>query len=195
MSLEASLGYDEKLIFRDGLEKNHYPYPYTFAVTDRAVFVTKEKHFARESYALQRIPLTDVRQVSLVRQKPWSILTVSGLIFLFALTLIFFMMLPHWNGEPEAMSSSFPFLLAILALLMPFLAKNRRILIVETTGEVYKWKPKLIVNAKHNVWNFWRSVNCSEGRSRVLTLQKDFLQACRKVGLNVSEDRNLMNNL
>jgi hypothetical protein len=190
MSLRISLKSGEKLIFKDGLEAAHYPYPFTFAVTDRAIFVTKEKHFAAESWYLERIPLEQIRRIILKREKISSVLAVSGLIFFFALLLLIFTFIPFFNGEPEAEIRFMPFTLLILGISMPFLAARRKILIIETTGQTYKWKPKIVTGWKLDDWRLG-FINKAENRDRIRQMQENFLKACRKAGIKIlTDDKN-----
>ena len=174
MSLKLSLEPEEKLIFKDSLRNSRYPYPFTFAVTDRAVFVTREKHFAKESWYLERIPLASIRQVFLSRQRRWSVIISSGLVFVFGLTLIVFMIIPFLNGEETARIKFLPFLITIFGLAMPFLAKRRKTLVVQLNDGIYKWKPKLAID--------------KESRKQIQALQEQFLAACRTVGIHVMEE-------
>jgi hypothetical protein len=174
MPTEISLEPQEKLIFKDTFHEGSRTYPVTFAVTDRAVFVTREKHLAKESFYLERIPLSRIRQVFLSRRRRWSMLISSALVFLFGLTLTVLMVIPYLNGEETAAIKSAPFFIMIFGLIMPFLSKKRKTLIVQLNDGIYKWKPQLTLD--------------KISRARTQGLQEQFLDACRSVGVHVMEE-------
>jgi hypothetical protein len=186
MSLKISLETNERLIFKDSLAPDEYPYPFTFAVTDCAVFVTKERRFAKESWHLKKIPLSEIKQVSLIKESDFRVFAISGLIFIFGLILLIFMIIPYLNNEPAAQIKIMPFTITGLGLIMPFLVKKRRILVVQLKKGTYKWKPKILINAKLNNL-LLKFINSSENRNRILDLQKEFLTACAKVGIPIYE--------
>jgi len=174
MPTEISLQPEEKLIFKDTFHENSRTYPVTFAVTDRAVFVTREKHLAKESYTLERIPLSGIRQVFLSRERRRSVIISSALVFVFGLMLTVWMIIPILNGESTAKMMPLPPLIMIFGLIMPFLKKQRKALVVQLNDGIYKWKPQIAFN-KYN-------------QTRVQTMQQQFLAACRHVGVHVMEE-------
>lgn len=174
MPTEISLEPEETLIFCDSIETNLDNFPFTFAVTNRAVYVTREKHFAKESCELERIPLNRIRQVFLSRQRRWSIIILSGLVSVFGLTLTVLMTIPFLNGDETARIKVAPPVIAIFGLIMPFLLKKRKTLVVQLDDETYKWKPKLVFDKHH--------------RARIQALQQQFIAACRSVGVHIMEE-------
>jgi hypothetical protein len=174
MATEISLEPGEHLIFQDGFQSDGYSQPFAFAVTDRAVFVTKEKHFSKESWYFERIPLSRIQQVFLRRERSFWIWTFSALLFVSGLILAVIMMSNALNNEPGTRVGGAPFAMIVCGLIMPFLAKGRKILTVELIGGIYKWKPKLVVDKK--------------SRKRIQNLQEDILTACRSAGIQVLQE-------
>jgi hypothetical protein len=187
MSLEISLKPNEKIIFKDDLKNEDYPYPITFAVSNLALFVTKEKHFAKQSWYLERIPISDVKQVSLIKETKFYIYTLSVLVFLFGLVLIYFMIIPNLTMDENAVRSFLPFTIAAIGIAMPFLTKKRRVIIVKTKNGIYKWKPQLLTESNLNIW-FAKTLVGKFQKTRILQLQENFTTACESVGVRVLKD-------
>ena len=174
MATEISLEPGENLVFEDGFQPDGYSQPFAFAVTDRAVFVTKEKHFSKESWYFERIPLSRIRQVFLRRERSFWIWAFSALLFVFGSILTVSMMSNALTNAPGTRVGGAPFAMIVGGLAMPFLAKGRKILIVESIDGIYKWKPKLVVD--------------KTSRKQIQNLQADILTACQSVGIQVLKE-------
>lgn len=165
----------EQLIFEDLVEaKNSKQKPFVFGVTDRAVLFLQEKHFARESWRIERIPLTNIVQVFLARQKRWFMLALSAFLFLTGLVMCVIMMKNQLYGVPGSKASGVPFGLLVAGLVLPFISKGRRILVVQTKDKLFKWKPQLVVDKK--------------SRARIESLQQNAIAACRQAGIHIMEE-------
>jgi hypothetical protein len=186
MALQFTLQPNEKLIYKGELKKDVYPYPITFAVTNLAVFVTKEKHFARKSWYLERIPLTEIEQVSLVKESKAYIYTVSAVLFLFGLILTIFMVIPNLRQDENAVRSFLPLTIAAIGVALPFLIKTRRVLMIKKTIGVYKWKPQIFTESNLNIW-FAKTLAGKTNTSEILRIQEKFLEACEKIGVRISK--------
>jgi hypothetical protein len=83
VSLKIELQPNETLIFEDGVQGAKKPM--VLGVTDQAVFFTKEQHFAKESWRLERIPIPTITQVYIEKEKkmvPW---VIAIIVFTFGL--------------------------------------------------------------------------------------------------------------
>jgi hypothetical protein len=89
MAVEIPLELKEELIFSDSFQADSRSLPFSFAVSDRAVFISKEKHFAKESWYFERIPLDQVKQIFLSQERSLPLLIFSGLLLVAGLVLTF----------------------------------------------------------------------------------------------------------
>ena len=174
MAVEIPLELNEELIFSDSFQADSRTLPFSFAVSDRAVFISKEKHFAKESWYFERIPLNQVKQIFLRRERSLPLLIFSGLLLVAGLVLTFIMMSNALNQAQGTRVSGVPFAMIVGGLIMPFLAKGRKILIIESAKGTFKWKPRLVVD--------------NESKNRINKLQKDILDVSEKVGIKVIKD-------
>ena len=174
MAVEIPLEPNEELIFSDSFQADNRTLPFAFAVTDRAIFVSKEKHFAKESWYFERIPINQVKQVFLRRERSLPLLLLSGLLFISGSIFAFVMMSNALSQEPGTRVSGVPFAMIVCGLIMPFLAKGRKVLIIESVNGIYKWKPRLVVDKK--------------SKNRIKTLQADILNVCENIGIQVLKE-------
>jgi hypothetical protein len=162
----------EKLIFEDAMEvKSRHDKPFVFGVTDQAVHFLREKHFAKESWQLERIPISTVVQVFLKKQRRLPVIIFSGLLFISGLVMSVIMMKNALGGQPGTRVSGVPFALVVAGLIIPFISKGREILVVQTREKIYKWKPQFVVDKK--------------SRDKIKDLQQNAIAACRKAGVHV----------
>jgi hypothetical protein len=169
MPLKVELQEGETLIFEDGVANSDRPT--VFGVTDRAIFVTREKHLARESWYLDRIPISAITQVSLLKESRFAIWGLSSMVFFGGLVLAAGLVWNVYNRLPDTRGSIWPFIWMLLGALMPFLARGRKVLVVQMGTKTYKWKPRLTLDQSN--------------KFKVKQLQDDFLKACRSVGIHI----------
>lgn len=172
MSTEISLDENEKLIFSDSFQADEYSIPFSFAVSNLAIFVSKEKHFAKDSWYLEKIPIEEVKRVFLRKERSVFILIISILLFVSGSVFAFIMMSNALNQEAGTRISGVPFAMIVAGLIMPFLAKGRSVLLVETTKETFKWKPKLVIDKK--------------SRNHIKKFQAEILNVCKSLGIETS---------
>lgn len=172
MPIELPLEANEELIFSDSFQADSRTLPFAFAASNRAIFISKEKHFAKESWYFERIPLEEVKQVFLRRERSLPLLIISALLFITGLIFSFEMMSNALAQEPGTRVSGVPFAMIVCGLVMPFLAKGRNILIVDSTKGLFKWKPRLVVDKK--------------SKNQIKTLQSEILNVCEQLGVQVS---------
>ncbi len=187
MILKPKVELGETLKFRRGLNADDYPYPYTFAVSDRAIYVTKEQHFKNESWILERIPIGDVIEVALEAESRFRVIAISAAIIVFGGVLTYFSLRPILNDYPDARFHFAPLLFVVLGAIFPFLSARRRVLSVRSTNGNYAWKPKIVVNAKFGSI-FLKFINRKQNREKILALQNDFVAACARAGIETKVD-------
>jgi hypothetical protein len=98
---------------------------------------------------------------------------LSVILLSFGTVLSVLMMWRAFNPEPGVPFhvSGWPFALAVAGVIIPFIARGRRILIVRMHKGKFKWKPQLAVDKKT--------------RELCAKIQVEILQACKKVGILV----------
>jgi hypothetical protein len=188
MSLKPKLEFGETLLFRRGLSNKDYPYPFSFAVSDRAVFVTREQHLRKESWVMERIPIADIDEITIKTDSRFRVFATAMAIFIFGVILTVFMLIPVLRDYPGAEYRIAPFLLVVILAFTPFMASRRRILHVKAKSGDYKWKPRIVGNSKLSAFILKvlkKTVNCD----KVLSLQNDFAEACSRVGVRTAVDK------
>jgi hypothetical protein len=154
--------------------RGSHDHVFAMAVSNQAVYVSAQKFaLKRDPWYFKRIPLSDVREVQLVKQRPLYIILLSAILVVFGAVVSVLMMWRAFHpmpGVPYAVSG-WPFALAIAGLIIPFIARGRRVLIVKMRKGVFKWKPQLAVDKKT--------------RELCSNMQDEIVQACRKVGVHV----------
>lgn len=176
MALELSLEENEQLLFDVGIKGDRHTRPIRLAVSDKAVFILREKHFSWQAWYIQRVPLKEVRQVFLSQQRGISIWIFSFFIFAIGAIVESVMMYDVLYRVPGARASGYPLAMVVAGILIPILAKGRKILVVQFNDGVYRWKPQLMVDRKHRNW--------------IKQIQVNFVEACKSVGVHVLEDIN-----
>ena len=182
MSVEIPLEPFEQVIFQETFQGERQTIPFAFAASKSAIFVSKEKHFAMESWRFVRIPVTNIKRVLLRKERPFVLWASGAVIFAFGLTLtILLTMANNSPDSPHITISALPYLITIFGAALPFLAKNRRTLVVEMVKGKYKWKPKMQFDKKE--------------RERIEKLQDNILKTCRSIGIEISKEGNCTSNI
>jgi hypothetical protein len=151
---------------------------FAMAVSNQAVYVSAQAFaFKRDAWYFKRVPLSDVRDVRLVKQKPIYILLLSIILFSLGTVVSVLMMWHVLNPEPDMRYrvSGWPFAMAVAGIVIPFIARGRRILIVRMRKGKFKWKPQLAVDKKT--------------RELCANIQDEILEACKKVSITVVGSR------
>jgi hypothetical protein len=167
MAVELPINPDESLIFHDFFQADKYSNPFAFAASDKAIYISKEKHFAKESWYYERIPLRDVKQVFLRRERSHLLILLSVLLILAGSFFAYNMMSNALNEIPGTRVSGIPFGMIAAGLLIPFLARGRKVLVFDTIKGIFKWKPKFVVDKK--------------SRDAVKDFQSEILSVCEKL--------------
>lgn len=171
-TLEIKLEPNERILFHDRLKTAGHKYPFEFAVSNQAMFFTREKHLAREAWYMKKVPLKEIKQVSLHRPLRASVIFISALIFLSGFSMYLLMLRNAMNHDPGSQTMPGPFYIMIAGLVLPFLTKNRKVLVIQTADRSFKWRPGSLTLDK-------------ESRNDITELQKNILNACQKAGIHV----------
>lgn len=143
------------------------------ALTDRAVIIAREQHFAKKPYYLKRIPISAVTQIYQKADRAITIWVLAGAIFLGGLIFAIGM---AWNVNrelPGTKVNGWPFIFMALGIALPFLLKGRQTLTIQSGDQLDKWKPGIFDNS-------------AEARQ----LQENFLSACLQRGIHVPKLKN-----
>jgi hypothetical protein len=154
--------------------RGSHQHVFAMGVSNQALYLSAQAFaLKRDAWYFKRVPLSDVSNVRLVKQKPVYILLLSVVLFLFGMVLSVLMMWNALNPEPgiRPRVSGWPFALAVAGIVIPFIARGRRILIVRMRKGKFKWKPQLAVDKKT--------------RELCAKIQDEILEACKSVGIHV----------
>jgi hypothetical protein len=146
---------------------------FAMAVSNQAVYISAQRlALKRDPWYFKRIPLNDVEEVLLIKQRPVYALLVGLLMILFGGILSLLMMWRAFNPMPGVAYhvSGWPFAIFVGGLLIPFIARGRRVLIVRTRQGRFKWKPQLALDRKT--------------RDHYSRLQDELIDACKKAGIS-----------
>jgi hypothetical protein len=142
---------------------------FAIAVSSQAVYLPAQKFaLKKDPWYFRRIPLSEVKEVRLLKHKPVFILALSALMIVFGGVTAFLMMLYALRREAVSVSG-WPLAFFVGGIIVPFIARGRRTLVVMMSDGKYKWKPQLAVD--------------KETRGEYSRLQDEIVQACRKVGI------------
>jgi hypothetical protein len=151
---------------------------FAMAVSNQAVYVSAQKFaLKRDPWYFKRVPLSDVREVRLLRQRPIYVIMLSASMILLGAVLSFLMMWRAFHpmqGVPYEVSG-WPFAIAIGGIIIPFITRGRRILIVRMRKGTFKWKPQLAVDKKT--------------RELCSNLQDEIVLACKKAGVHIANSQ------
>ncbi|HYX30947.1 MAG TPA: hypothetical protein VE863_20585 [Pyrinomonadaceae bacterium] len=173
LTLEAS----EEIRLHKEFRGSH-DHVFTMAVTNQAVYVSTQKlGFKNNGWYLKRVPLSEVKNVSLLRQRSLYSYGAGGLMIVAGTVLSILMMWALLHPVPGVVYhvSGWPFAIAIGGFVVPFIAKGRRVLLVRFNRGKFRWKPQLAIDKKT--------------RETCRAIQEEILTTCRKLGLSTSESR------
>jgi hypothetical protein len=146
---------------------------FAIAISNQAVYLPVQKFaLKKDPWYFKRVSLSEVSEVSLTKQKSVFILILSAIMIVFGGVTGFLMMRYALQGEPIRVSG-WPLAFLVGGLIIPFIARGRRTLVIIMGSGKYKWKPQLAVDKKT--------------REIYLKLQDEIVQAFRKVGIQTSE--------
>jgi hypothetical protein len=143
------------------------------AISNQAIYLPEQKWLTlkKDTWHFRRYPLSEVKAVQLKKQRPIPLFLASIAMLLFGTASATVMMWRslHWQPGEVTYVSGWPFAIAVGGLVLPFLARKRRTLLIFTTSKMYKWKPQLAVD--------------KQTRMTSAELQDSVIRACSKAGI------------
>lgn len=153
--------------------RGSHSHVFAMAVSNQAVYLPAQKlTLGKDPWYFKRIPLSDVKEVGLIKQKASYIYVLAVVMIVSGALLTYLMMAPVLSGQPGKVSG-WPLAFIVGGFLIPFIAKGRRTLVVKMNRGKFKWKPQLAVDKK--------------SRATCRTIQEDMLQACIRAGIPTVE--------
>lgn len=147
---------------------------FAMAVSNRAIYLPEQRMTLKtDSWYFKRVPLSDVVEVNISKQKSIYIYAVSLLLVVAGLLMIYLMMDPVLRGEGGRVSG-WPFAILVAGVVIPFIARGRKILSVKMNRYRYKWKPQLALDRRT--------------RNTYSAIQADLLEACRRAGIKTRDE-------
>jgi hypothetical protein len=110
--------------------RNSRGVPFAMAVSNQAMYIPAQKFaLKRDAWYFKRVPLPEVMDVSLTRQR-------SALVYLFSMVMIVFGAVTAYLTmaqafEPGARATGWPLAILVAGIVMPFIARGRKILVVK----------------------------------------------------------------
>ncbi|MDB6064978.1 MAG: hypothetical protein JWR26_1186 [Pedosphaera sp.] len=167
----------EELAAQVALRLSKKSRPFAFAVSNQAVYIPRIKLIAKtDPYYYQRVPLAQLRHVTVKRLRPYALWFLAGLMIPIGLITTIWMMEPIMKHEPGVHRiSGWPISIFVCGFLVPIAARGRFGLEIWFTGGKYRWKPPLVVD--------------SASRQEVADTFQTIIDACIKVGAPISDKR------
>ena len=155
--------------------RGSHNHAFAMAVSNQAVYVSAQSSSATAAKTYgKRIPLNEVRAVQLRKERGTSLLLLSAGMFIFGLAVSVLMMWQAIDPGPGGYTvSGWPFAITVGGLVIPFVSRGRKSLVVMTREAEYKWTPQLSIDKKT--------------RNNCVELQNELLAACRRAGIITAE--------
>lgn len=145
--------------------------PFVLGVTNQAIYIAGKKAFAmQDPYFIERVPISQVRQVVVRRTRAIGIMMLAALMIAFGAFVTYFMLEPIVHGQGGKVSG-WPVALVVGGLILPFVARGRRTLKVVLDKRTYAWKPPMVID--------------SPSRQHIQELLEKIIAAFRSAGVAV----------
>jgi hypothetical protein len=175
MPFDISLEEGERLIANLSFLVPKDPSTFHIAITDRAVFLPRKKFFAvKDPTYCERVLLNRVVEAKVKRLNPFFLWTLALLMVIAGSVTTGLMLLPILRGE-RGQLSGYPPAVAIVGLVIPFIARRRYGLSISIVDEAFLWKPRLHVDRA--------------SRSALDIFLTQTADALRLAGVNVRDER------
>jgi hypothetical protein len=179
MAFEAALEPDEHLVFQEFFQASSESEPFSFAISNRALFLPAKKILARsDPWFFERVPHSAIQRVEVRRLRSWPLLAVSALMVLAGGWATATTWLPFLSGNVEfgrAKYYGYPLGLLVAGLALPWAARGRFGLVVVREKRSFKWKPPLVLDAKT--------------KQKIDSILTGIAKTCREAGLSVVDER------
>jgi len=174
---EISLEPGESLVLNELYLPSKKSEPFAFAVSDRAIFLPRKKTFAvKDPWYFQRVPVSQVRLVTLRRVRAGATWAMSAIMILAGGLTTYFMLNPANRGHGERISG-YPIAVLVVGLVLPFIARGRYALVVSLVSGTFKWRPRVTVGGT--------------AKAQAVALQERILDACHRVGVQIRDERHV----
>jgi len=138
----------EELIFHGSLELKKGREPFAFALSSRAVYLPRKKRFAvSDPYYFERVAISQIREVALERMRPYALWALAAVLILVGGITSYWMTQPS-HQDAGGTVSVYPFGLIVAGLVIPFVARGRRRLIVTMIDNRFVWKAPLVMDSE-----------------------------------------------
>jgi hypothetical protein len=143
------------------------------AISNQAIYLPAKKFFAKEDpYYFQKVPLSKIKSVSLIKIKPTFLYVLAILMILFGLLTTYWMMVPVLEGKDGELKG-YPLAIVVGGIVLPFIVRGRRALVITMVDKIFKWKPQLAID--------------SATRNKNSALLEEILNACKSVGIPTTD--------
>ena len=175
MAFEVDLRPGEQLVVQKEFRGSHQ-HIFAMAVSNQALYLSAQKWALKDDWYFKRVSLDEVKNVSLKKQKPLMLLLMSVAMLAVGGSVSIIMLMNTYapTPRPPAYGSGWPIAIFVGGLVIPFIARGRRTLVVRLKKGKFKWKPQLALDKKT--------------RQLYAYMQNEILVACRKVGLQTTEE-------
>jgi len=147
---------------------------FALGISNQAIYIPAQKFTVKgDPWHFKRIPLSDVIEIGLRKQRSTSIYVFSAIMIVFGAILTYWMLGPIL-GREEGYVSGWPIAMIVGGLLIPFISRGRQTLLVKMVKGKYKWIPQLAVD--------------KSSRETYRQIQSDILEASRKAGIRTIEE-------
>lgn len=147
--------------------------PFAMAVSNQAIYLPAQKFaLKKDPWYFKRVELSEVEKVSLVRQRTVGVYLFSAIMIVFGAVTSYLIMAQAF--EPGGRATGWPLAILVAGIVLPFVVRGRRILVVKMRKGKYKWKPELVLDKKT--------------RDKYSNMQAEILTACRMAGIQVIEE-------
>jgi hypothetical protein len=167
VSYDLDLAEDERCFYHHALMDTHRPM--CLGVSDRAVFIARERFLKLQAYTMHRIPLEDVEQVILSRERGPRVWIKWAFVLAFGVVSAIVAGMGHWYA-PDVKLRVFevagPLAFIVVGLAMLLDNRWRLVLTIKTSKKEWRWRPHMF-----------------DKRDQVKALREGFLDACRHVGV------------
>lgn len=145
------------------------------AISDRAAYLPRQKLFAvSDPNYCERVPLNRILLATVRKLNPFLLWTLTLVMVIGGSVATTLMMVPILKGEGGTVSG-YPPAIAVVGLVIPFIAKRRYGLTVSIVDDTFSWKPPLLVD--------------SSSRKAVARFLDQTAEAFRQAGVSVRDER------
>ena len=166
-SYDLNLAEDERCFYHYALQ--HTSRPMCLGVSDRALFIARERFLKLKSHTMQRLPFTEVKEVVLSRERgtwvwfKWAIVLAFGVVSM-AVMALGLTLAP--DVKPGIVGIGGPVAFTFVGLMMLIDHRWRLVLTIRTEKKDWRWRPSIF-----------------DRRDEVKYLRETFLDACRYAGI------------